>query len=100
MDGGENIPRQKKRPEKTKTASALSYKQGMAAPRITASGRGRTAERMVELAAENNVPVVEDAVLAEILAESPVGACVPEQTYRAVAVVFSFLERAKKEGWF
>ncbi len=83
-----------------KTAAALSYEAGMPAPRITASGKGRTAERIMATAVENGVTVVEDSFLADILERSPVGSFIPEKTYRAVAVIFSFLERTKKEKWF
>ncbi len=89
-----------KSPLKSRTASALSYMPGMPAPQVIASGRGRIAERIVETAAENKIPVVEDAFLAGVLAGSPVGAYIPEQTYRAVAVIFSFLERAEQEKLF
>ena len=70
-------------------AIALKY-DGENAPRLTAKGRGELAERIQSLAKEHNVPLHEDAELASLLAQIPLGDEIPEALYRAVAEVIAF----------
>ncbi|HOT62621.1 MAG TPA: EscU/YscU/HrcU family type III secretion system export apparatus switch protein [Treponemataceae bacterium] len=83
-----------------KTASALSYRLGMRAPLVTAKGSGRVAERMLEIAREHGIEIVEDPALAFLIDGADVGAEIPEDAYEAVAAVFAFLERGIRERWF
>ena len=50
-------------------AVALQYENGNPAPVIVASGMGYMAEKIVEVAAENGVPVYEDTSLATMLSQ-------------------------------
>lgn len=70
-------------------AIALNY-DGENAPRLTAKGRGELAQRILELAREHDVPLHEDAELAALLAQIPLGDEIPEPLYRAVAEVIAF----------
>jgi flagellar biosynthesis protein len=67
-----------------KTASALSY-GGSGAPKVVATGRGKIAERILEVAREAGVPVREDPALAEALASLELGDEIPAELYQAVA---------------
>lgn len=71
-------------------AVALHY-SGKRAPRITASGGGTVAERILEIAREHDVPVHEDPLLTEALSQVPLGAEIPENLYVAVAEVLAFV---------
>lgn len=51
----------------THFAVALSYKSGMAAPRVIAKGMGEVARRIREIGAENAVPLLEAPALARAL---------------------------------
>jgi flagellar biosynthesis protein len=70
-------------------AIALKY-DGENAPRLTAKGRGELANRLLALAQENDVPLHEDAELAALLSQIPLGEEIPESLYRAVAEVIAF----------
>ena len=70
-------------------AIALKY-DGENAPRLTARGRGDLAQRILNLATEHNVPLHENAELAALLAQIPLGDEIPEALYRAVAEVIAF----------
>jgi flagellar biosynthesis protein len=72
-------------------ASALAYDASDIAPRIVAKGRGREAERIVELAAAAGVEVVDDAALAALLDATDIGACIPADCWEAVAAVLAFV---------
>jgi flagellar biosynthesis protein len=70
--------------ERARRATALSY-GGTGAPRVVATGRGRIAERMLEIAAAAGVPVRSDPALAEALAGLELDREIPEALYLAVA---------------
>lgn len=74
---------------KPTTAVALQY-DGQEAPRITASGRGKVAEQIIELAREHGIPLHEDPDLITLLAELDLGEEIPQPLYRAVAEVIAF----------
>lgn len=76
-------------------AVALEYEIGKdAAPRVTASGRGLVAEKIIETARQNGVAVEGNPILAEALAGVAVDDHIPEELYRAVAEVIGFVLRA------
>ncbi|MES9975651.1 EscU/YscU/HrcU family type III secretion system export apparatus switch protein [Candidatus Thiodiazotropha sp. LNASS1] len=70
-------------------AIALKY-DGENAPRLTAKGRGELADRILALADDHAIPLHEDAELAALLAQIPLGDEIPESLYRAVAEVIAF----------
>ncbi len=70
-------------------AIALNY-DGENAPKLTAKGRGELAERIMALAEEHDVPLHEDAELAALLSQIPLGDEIPEALYRAIAEVIAF----------
>lgn len=72
-------------------AVALSYDEDKdRAPVIVASGRGRMAERMVELACENDVPVYEDHSLTNVLSQMELGSEIPEELYQMVVDIYVY----------
>ena len=83
-----------------KRAVALKYPEGVEAPVITAKGSGRKAELMLEEAEKNGIPVEKDTVLVDLLGMSETGSIVPEQAWKSLAVIFSYIlsEKAEKNG--
>lgn len=81
-----------------KSAVALKFERGrMAAPQVTAKGRGIVAERLVALAREAGVPIVEDALLVEALEPFDIGREVPPELYQVVAEILVAVYRAENE---
>ena len=74
-----------------KKAVALKYVEGTEAPVVLAKGQGRTAERMLEEAEKNGIPVTHDQVLVDMLGMSETGSMVPESAWKALAVIFSYI---------
>ena len=70
-------------------AIALSY-DGRRAPRVTAKGRGASADQILDLAREHDIPLEYDPELAGLLAQIPVGDEIPQALYLAVAEVIAF----------
>jgi len=75
-----------------KTSVAISY-DAIGAPKVTASGDGVVAEAIIERAHEFDVPVIEDAKLAQLLSTVPLGEEIPVELYQAVAEVLVFILR-------
>lgn len=77
----------------THYAVALRYNPArMDAPMVLAKGARRVAERIREIALENNVPIVQRPELARTIFQSvEVGHPVPEAAFRAVAEVLAFV---------
>ena len=74
--------------KRPRSATAIRYRSTIDnAPRVTASGRGLLADRILALAAENGVPVVTDPNLADLLAALDLDVEIPSSLYRAVAEV-------------
>ena len=71
-------------------AIALEY-DGDNAPQVTAKGSGSVAEKIIEIAKQNNVSLHEDEALIEILAQLELGDEIPDNVYRAVAEVIAFI---------
>jgi flagellar biosynthesis protein len=83
-------------------AVALKYIEGTEAPVILAKGQGRTADLMLEEAEKQGIPVTQDKVLVDMLGLSSAGDIVTENTWQALAVIFSFIlsqdDKEKKNG--
>ena len=73
------------------TAGALSYEKGDMAPTVVASGKGKVAQRIIETAKENDVPLHEDSKLAETLSNLEIGEMIPPELYEVVAEVLVFV---------
>ncbi len=78
-------------------AVALEYNADLPAPRVTASGRGEIAKRIIDLAEEHGVPLVQDPALAKALSRLPLGSEIPEELYGAVATILAYLYRLDRE---
>lgn len=80
--------------DKRKRAAALSYdQQAQDPPRVSALGKGKVAETMLEKAMEHKVPIIEDPSLVELLSALNINETIPEELYEAVAEVFAFVYR-------
>jgi flagellar biosynthesis protein len=66
-------------------ATALRYEPGAPAPKVTATGAGLVADRIVAAARDAGVPVRSDPALAEALAKLELDAEVPPVLWVAVA---------------
>jgi flagellar biosynthetic protein FlhB len=80
----------------THYAIALQYDRGMNAPVCLAKGLDNIALKIREVAAEHNIPVVENPPLARALhATVEIDQEVPPEHYRAVAEVIGFVMRLR-----
>ena len=63
-------------------------------PVIKAAGRGKIAERILQLAFDNGIKVREDSNLAEMLAKIELDSPIPSEAFMAVAEILSYIYRA------
>lgn len=88
---------------KEKTAVAIAYEPGDSAPKILATGKGEVAERIIEKAKENDVPLYKDNKLADTLSKLKIGDAIPPELYEVVAEILVFVDdmdrlKAKLDG--
>ena len=76
----------RKRNKHLKSAVALKYQSETdLVPKVTAKGEGLVAERIIELARENQVVIKEDPDLVEILSQVDINKEIPPSVYKVVA---------------
>jgi len=78
-------------PNPTGRAVALRYDGGAnTAPIVVASGMGYLAEKIVEVAADNGVPVYEDNSLATMLSQLQLGQQIPDSLFQAIVEIYVY----------
>ena len=83
--------------DKIKTAVALGYDPNEdGAPKVIASGKGALAEKIIEQAKDNKIPVHEDDKLADTLSRLEIGEMIPPELYEVVAEVLVFVDAMDK----
>lgn len=74
-----------------KKAAALRYEENLTAPVVTASGIGFIADKIIEKAEENEVPIVYNKELTDLLCNVDVGENIPPDLYEAVAHIIAYV---------
>jgi flagellar biosynthesis protein FlhB len=82
----------------THLAVAIKYDhENMMAPMVVAKGANIIAEKVKQIAEENDVPIIENKPLAQVLYKMvDINSLIPEDLYRAVAEVLAFVYDQKK----
>jgi len=71
-------------------AIALRY-DGVSAPRVTAKGEGHIAQKIIEAAVANNIPLQKNEELSALLSKVKLNSEIPRSLYQAVAQILVFL---------
>jgi flagellar biosynthesis protein len=74
-----------------KKASAIAYTPDMIAPRVVATGRGREAERIIALARDAGVAVLEAPDLEALLDAAQTGDYIPEWCWETMAKILAWV---------
>jgi flagellar biosynthesis protein len=83
---------------KDKKAVALKYKMyENRAPMVVAKGRGAIAEKIIEIAKENNIPIREDVDLVALLSKIDLMGEIPPELYKVIAEILSYIYRINKK---
>lgn len=78
-------------PDKQRVAAALAYRNGDAAPRVVAKGRGIMADTIIEKARASGVYVHESRELLNLLMQIDLDSHIPPQLYLVVAELLAWL---------
>ncbi|MDR0465232.1 MAG: EscU/YscU/HrcU family type III secretion system export apparatus switch protein [Treponema sp.] len=82
---------------KRKIASAIGYSKDDLAPVLLVSGRGAEAEKIIAIAKEAGVTVMEDASLAALLDSSAKpGDIIPQWCWEAAAKALAFVMKKER----
>ncbi|MEA1945795.1 MAG: EscU/YscU/HrcU family type III secretion system export apparatus switch protein [Thermodesulfobacteriota bacterium] len=74
------------------TALALKYQpKSDNAPRVTAKGKGKVAEKIIEIAKKNNIYIHNDPDLIEILSQLDINDEIPADLYIVAAELLAFV---------
>lgn len=88
----------RKRTYKRPAAAALRYDPlKPEPPEVVAVGRGVTADEILRVAREHNIPLYEDAGLVEALARLDVSEHIPRELYAVVAEILAYVYRVDNE---
>lgn len=74
-----------------KRAVALNYDGASSAPMVTATGVGHIADKIIEKAEEQDVPIVYNKELTELMSNMDIGDAIPEELYEAVAEIIAYV---------
>lgn len=82
----------------THYAIAIQYDaQKMSAPKVLAKGKDLIAQKIKEIAAEHNIPIVEDKPLAQLLYKTvEIDEQIPQELFKAVAQILAYIYQMKK----
>jgi len=78
---------------KKNSVVALKYENGFKAPKVVAKGSGYIAEKILEVAQENEVFIHTDENLAENLNKLELGSDVPPELFEIVAQIYIFADK-------
>ena len=69
----------------------MIYEESYTSPVVTAAGMGYVADKILEKASEEKVPIVYDKELANLLTNIDIGDSIPYELYDAVAKVIAYV---------
>lgn len=76
---------------KNEKVVALKYQKGYHAPKVIAKGTGLIAEKILDIAKENDILVHTDENLAENLNALELGSDIPPELFEIVAQIYTFV---------
>jgi len=86
-----------KRKLRKNSAVSLKYRpESDNAPRITAKGKGKVAEKIIKIAKEHNIYIQEDPDMIEVLSQLDINDEIPPDLYLVVAELLAFVYSLNK----
>ena len=80
-------------------AVALKYRRDKdRAPKVVASGKGSTAQKILELAREHNIHIHDDPDLVEVLSQLDLNEEIPPDLYVVVSELLAFVYNLNKKA--
>ena len=86
----------KQKPRKSSAVSLKYQPESDSAPRVTAKGKGKIAEKIIKIAKENDIYIHEDPDLIEVLSQLDINEKIPPDLYLVVAELLAFIYSLNK----
>lgn len=84
--------------KKLKQVAALKYSPGNnRAPEIIGLGKGEIAEKIIDKAKENDIPIYQNDELVNTLNQFSIGDEIPPELYEVVAEILAFVSNIDKK---
>ncbi len=81
----------------THIAVVLKYGDNLPAPQVVAKGADLIAEKIKEIAKQNNIPIIENKPLARTIYKTiKIGQVIPRELFVAVAEVLSYVYKLRR----
>jgi len=85
-------------PGEIKKAVALAYdSETSLSPKIVASGSGYIADKILQIAKENNIPIMTNMDATNILFQMKIGMEIPESLYQVIAQIYAFILKTDQQ---
>ena len=82
-----------------KQAAALRYQPKIdKAPKVIAKGKGKVAEKIIEIAKEHNIYIQNDPDLIEVLSQLDLNEEIPPGLYVVIAELLAFIYSLNRDG--
>ena len=82
-----------------KQAAALRYQPKIDnAPKVIAKGKGKVAEKIIEIAREHNIYIQNDPDLIEVLSQLDLNEEIPPELYVVIAELLAFIYSLNRGG--
>ncbi|WP_243115034.1 EscU/YscU/HrcU family type III secretion system export apparatus switch protein [Natranaerovirga pectinivora] len=78
--------------KKINKVAAIRYDIDEEAPRVLAKGKGIIADKLLQKAKTEDIPIYKDENLANELSKLDIGTYIPPELYEVVAEVLTFLD--------
>jgi len=93
----QNFNHKKRKEINGPSAAVIRYDQEKdQSPTVIAHGKGMLANKIIELAGKNEIPIQEDSLLVENLIDMDLGENIPPQLYSVIAEIFLMLEEMEQ----
>jgi flagellar biosynthesis protein len=87
-----------KQKSKINSAVSLKYQPELdSAPRVTAKGKGKIAEKIIKISKEHDIYIHEDPDLIEVLSQLDINDEIPPDLYLVVAELLAFVYSLNKD---
>lgn len=85
-------------PGEIKKAVALAYdSETSLSPKIVASGSGYIADKILQIAKENNIPIMTNMDATNILFQMKIDMEIPESLYQVIAQIYAFILKTDQQ---
>ncbi len=75
---------------------ALHYNKSEIAPKLVAKGSGINAKKIIDIAKENDIPVITDSNLTDNIYQLEINEFVPEELFEILATIYSFVMKKRE----